>query len=143
MLAASDGINFFVDYLYICLEHVFVTSESSQTELMDIQSETWQIRSSYPYGDDAKCNLPFYYRSTFIVFGGLDRGAGSTIIAQYIPASNSWKKLGNMTGPRSHHTGVRSLDSFYIYGGRQTSTVEVCILSGDSIQCEEQQPPYG
>ena len=78
------------------------------------------------------------------MFGGNGVGGSrSSIIAQYNPASDSWKKLGDMVRPRSHHTGVRSLNSFYIYGGLQTSTVEVCTLTGDSIECVEQDPPYG
>ena len=130
------------------LEHVFVTSGygsngyNNITELLNIQSETWRTGASYPYFSDVRGNLPFYYQQSFIVFGGNGVGGSrSSIIAQYNPASNSWKKLGDMVRPRSHHTGIRSLNSFYIYGG-YASTVEVCTLTGDSIQCVEQDPPY-
>ena len=127
------------------LEYVFVTGgwQNPPTELLDIQSETWRTGASYPYFSDVQLNLPFYYQQSFIVFGGYDKGSGSSIIAQYNPASDSWKKLGDMVRPRDSHTGIRSLDSFYIYGGWETSTVEVCILTGDSIECVEQDPPYG
>ena len=127
------------------LEHVFVAGSdtSPYTELLDIQSETWRTRASYPYFSDVRANLPFYYQQSFVVFGGCDNGRSSSIIAQYNPASDSWKKLGDMVRPRGGHTGIRSLDSFYIYGGRSTSTVEVCTLTGDSIECVEQDPLYG
>ena len=127
------------------LEHVFVTGSGSSnpyTELLDIQSETWQTRTSYPYFSDVRVHLPFYYQQSFIVFGGWDNVSRSSIIAQYNPASDSWKKLGDMVRPRNSHTGIRSLASFYIYGG-SASTVEVCTLAGDSIECVEQNPPYG
>ena len=127
------------------LEDVFVTGSytSPYTELLDIQSETWRTRASYPYFSDVRANLPFYYQHSFIVFGGYYSRFRSSIIAQYNPASDSWKKLGDMVRPRIGHTGIRSLNSFYIYGGYQTPTVEVCTLTGDSIQCVEQDPPYG
>ena len=130
------------------LEHVFVTGGYnsdgyySTTELLNIKSETWRTRASYPYYSDVRANLPFYYQQSFIVFGGYDNGRRSSIIAQYNPASDSWKKLGDMIVARSHHTGIRSLNSFYIYGGYQKSTVEVCTITGDSVECVEQDPPY-
>ena len=126
------------------LEHVFVTGSGGNpyTELLDIQSETWRIRASYPYFSGVRANLLFYYQQSYIVFGGYDNGSRSSIIVQYNPASNSWKKLGDMIVARSLHTGIRSLNSFYIYGG-YASTVEVCTLTGDSIECVEQDPPYG
>ena len=76
------------------------------------------------------------------MFGGWDNVSRSSIIAQYNPASDSWKKLGDMVRPRNSHTGIRSLASFYIYGG-SASTVEVCTLTDDFIECVEQDPPYG
>ena len=119
------------------LEPVFVTGSSTSpyTELLDIQSETWRTRASYPYFSDVRVNFPFYYQQSFIVYN-------PARVAQYNPASNSWRKLGDMVRPRSFHTGIRSLNSFYIYGG-SASTVEVCTLAGDSIECVEQDPPYG
>ena len=127
---------------------MFVTGSlaplSSNTELLDIRSETWQTGAPYPYLSQVQATLAFTYQQSFIVFGGVKYNTGpSRIIAQYTPASNSWKKLGNTVSAHSHHTGIHALDSFYIYGGLYTPVVEVCTLTGDSIQCVKQDPPYG
>ena len=50
-----------------------------------------------------------------------------------------------LIGYNDEQNKTHDFDSFYLHGnlGRDSaSTVEVCTLNGDSIQCVEQYPPY-
>ena len=129
-------------------EYAFVTGgwspKNSVTELLDINSEQWTTRASYPYATDISNYVSFYYQSSFIVFGCFNSGTYLATIASYNPASNSWTKLGDLNFARTHHTGVRSLNSFYIYGGvgdTKTYPNEKCTLTGNFIECTVQDNP--
>ena len=131
-------------------EYAFVTGgwnpNHSFTELLDINSEKWTTKASYPYANEIHCHVSFYYQSSFIVFGNYNSGTYQSTIAKFDMVNNSWAKLGDLNVARSHFAGVRSLNSFYIYGGiTNTNTYpnEKCILTDNSIECTVQDNPLG
>ena len=134
--------------LTLVLEYAFVTGsvnpDNSITELLDINTEKLTTRSSYPYASSVRDYVSFYYQSSFIVFGSYNPGKYKPTIASYNPASDLWTKLGELNVARAYHTGIRSLNSFYIYGGlTNTNTYpnEKCTLMNDSIECVLQDTP--
>ena len=94
--------------------------------------------------DESSGNQTNHPGSRRIIFGCYNSGSYLPTIASFNPTSNSWTKLGDLNVGRTHHTGVRSLNSFYIYGGQTKEEMypnEKCTLTGNSIECTLQENP--
>ena len=125
---------------------------NGQTELLDLNTQKWQIRATYPFASDIFGAPTVYHSSSFLVFGGINSSPHFlSTIARYTPATDKWEKLGNLQTPRSNSAVVTIRSgSFLIIGGEGVDRyyptyipddyVERCTLVDNMVSCVSQLP---
>ena len=107
------------------------------TETMKISSWKWKVRKSYPYDKQIYRARSVYYEDKFIVFGGMTTKGESSLVTAFIPASNSWQKLGNLKSKRADTAVIEIYHKFLVIGGNSKS--EMCWFNHGKLVCSYEE----
>ena len=104
---------------------------------MKISSWKWKVRKSYPYDKQIYRARSVYYEDKFIVFGGMTTKGESSLVTAFIPASNSWQKLGNLKSKRADTAVIEIYHKFLVIGGNSKS--EMCWFNHGKLVCSYEE----
>ena len=107
------------------------------TETMNVGTWKWKVRKSYPYDKQIYRARSVYYEDKFVVFGGMTTKGESSLVTAFIPASNSWQKLGNLKSKRADTAVIEINHKFLVIGGNSKS--EMCWFNHDKLVCNYQE----
>ena len=133
----------FTTVLYATLGDILAVGSTgpgnAQTELLEVQTDTWSTHQRYPFSSQISRFSMVYQDQKFFIIGGssgsADGSDDQSRISQFSQRTKTWSEVGHLNVKRRGHGAIFDGVELVVIGGYEAHSIEHCTLTEGHFEC--------